>query len=1213
MTDFTHLHLHSEYSLLDGMTRLDALFAACHQLGMDSVALTDHGVMYGAIEFYTKAVKEKIKPIIGLEAYVAPRTRSDREGRQDGSANHLTLLATDRTGYNNLLTLTTEAHLNGFYYKPRIDKELLAEHSAGLIALSGCPTGEVSRQFRNNNPDGARKAAEFYKELFPGRFYLELQEHGLTEMAGLTAQIVQLGKELDLPLVATNDVHYVAPDDADVQDILVCIQTNTTRDDTKRFRMSGSSYYLKSGDEMAALFPDLPEALRNTRVIAEQCNLALDFSRLHLPDVIVPPGVNPDDYLTEKCWEALPRLYQPVTDAARERLAHELDVIKRTGFSLYIMIVADFVNYARDHNIYFGVRGSAAGSIVCYCMGITGLDPLAWNLTFERFLNTERLNMPDIDMDFADDRRGEMIEYVASRYGRDRVAQIITFGTLGAKAAIRDVGRVLAYPINEVDRLAKMVPMLPVGITLERAMHDNQVLQQEYDANESARVLIDKARRLEGIARHASTHAAGVVISKDPLTDHVPLQKVAKADAARQGEEGVMTQYPAEGLEQIGLLKMDFLGLANLTIVGNAVELIRRARGISVDINRLPLDDAKTFEMLGRGETTSVFQLEGSGMRRYIQELKPQDVQDLAAMVALYRPGPMAEIPRYIKARHHESEPTYLHDVLKPILEPTFGVIVYQDQVLHIARAVAGYTLGAADILRRAMGKKKKDEMAREQKHFLEGAVQNGIPKEKAQAIFDLIEPFAGYAFNGAHAACYAMLAYQTAYLKANFTVEYLCAVMQSALGTMDKVAVAVAEARRLGISVLPPDINRSDVNFTVEGMGDMAAIRFGLAAIKNVGEGPVRDIIAERTQGGPFKDIDDFANRVNMQSANRRVLESLIKAGAFDGLARRSQLLAVLDRLMGVAGSAQRAQVTGQGSLFDVMSAEQRPSFLVLPDMPEVDSHEKLDWEKELLGLYISEHPLQRAAVQLAGTVTALCGEVDESMVNQQVVVAGAITSVRRITTKKGTPMAFVMLEDLQGGIEVTVFTRQYQDYEALLEMDRIVVVRGKVQLREEKIGLLCSSIQAFVDSGTTQPAPAAPAAANVDVWDEPPPADDGSASGNGNGHGQRNGSGAARPTAAPSTPRRTSKPAAPPKAERHHVRIVIPYNDQESGVRRLQEVHDVLTRYPGDDQVSLWLQSALARVKLATSTMTHYCDNLAGDLRAVLGDNTVEVERIE
>lgn len=1211
MTDFTHLHLHSEYSLLDGMTRLTALLPACKRMGMDSVALTDHGVMYGAIEFYTKAVQEGIKPIIGLEAYVAPRSRKDRENREDGHANHITLLAMDRTGYHNLLKLTTEAHLNGFYYKPRIDKELLAAHCDGLIALSGCPTGEVPRALRNQNVAGARRAAAFYKELFPGRFYLELQEHGLPEMAGLTAQLVQLAKELELPLVATNDVHYLAPDDAEIQDILVCIQTNSTLDDQKRFRMSGDSYYLKSGDEMAALFPGLPEALRNTRVIAEQCNLDLDFSRLHLPDVIVPAGVNPDAYLTEKCWEALPRLYQPVTDAARERLAHELDVIRRTGFSLYIMIVADFVNYAREHNIYFGVRGSAAGSIVCYCMGITGLDPLAWDLTFERFLNTERINMPDIDMDFADDRRAEMIEYVASRYGRDRVAQIITFGTLGAKAALRDVGRVLAHPINEVDRLAKMVPTQPLGVTLDRALQESVPFRQEYQTSEAARVLIDKARRLEGIARHASTHAAGVVISQGALTDHVPLQKVAKVDATRQGEEGVMTQYPMEGLEQIGLLKMDFLGLANLTILANAVDLIRRTRGVSIDVNRLPLDDKKTFDMLGRGETTSVFQLEGSGMRRYIRELKPQNVQDLAAMVALYRPGPMAEIPKYISARHGVTKPQYLHPVLEPILQPTYGVIVYQDQVLRIARAVAGYTLGAADNLRRAMGKKIKEKMVAEHERFIRGAVENGIPAHTAQQIFDLIEPFAGYAFNGAHAACYAMLAYQTAYLKANFPVEYMCAVLQSALGTLDKVATAVAEVRRLGIAVLAPDINRSDLSFSVEGVGDMAGIRFGLAAIKNVGEGPVRDIIAERTRGGPFKDIDDFAARVNIQSANRRVMESLIKAGAFDSMARRAQLLAVLDRLMGVAGFAQRAQTQGQGSLFDIMKEEHRPSFVAIPDIPEVDARERLEWERDLLGVFISEHPLQRAAVQLAGTVTALCGEIDADMADQQVVVAGAITTLRRHTARTGKPMAFVTLEDLQGSIEVTVFPSTYEETEELWQIDRIVVVRGKVQLRDDKIGILCNKAHPFVDSGAAPQSLHAADALPPDAWGEPPP----EAAGNGSGNG---GSGSGAQRATPARPRRQAAsrpnaPKAPPRPARYHLRIVMPYNDEESGVKRVQALHETLLRYPGEDRVSLWLQSALARVKLSTSVTTHYCEDLAAAIRAILGNGVLEVEQIE
>jgi DNA polymerase III subunit alpha len=1206
MTEFTHLHLHSEYSLLDGMTRLDQLVVTAKAMGMDSVALTDHGVMHGAVEFYTKAKKAGIKPIVGLEAYVAPRNRQDREGRTDSSAYHLTLLAMDRTGYKNLLLLTTEAHLNGYYYKPRIDKQLLVEHSDGLIALSGCPSGEVARGLRNSNPDGARKAAEFFKELFPGRFYLEVQEHGIPEMAGLTAHLVQLGRELDLPLVATNDVHYLKPQDAEVQDILVCIQTNTTIDDAKRFRMNGNSYYFKSGDEMAALFPDLPEALKNTRAVAEACNLTLDFSRLHLPRVVLSEDEDADEYLARRCWEELPCLYQPVTQAAKDRLTYELDVVKKTGFSLYMLIVADFVDYARTHGIYFGIRGSAASSVVCYCLGITELDPLHWNLAFERFLNTERKNMPDIDMDFADDRRGEIIDYVANRYGRDRVAQIITFGTLGAKAAIRDVGRVLGYPINETDRIAKMVPALPVGMTLDRALVDNPEFKQEYDANEASRTLVDKARGLEGIARHASTHAAGVVISKDPLTDNVPLQKVTKVEG-RSGDEGVMTQYPAESLEQIGLLKMDFLGLANLTILGRAVEIIKQTRGVTIDLRQLPLDDARTYDMLGQGETTSVFQLEGSGMRRYIQELKPTSVEDLSAMVALYRPGPMAEIPRYIKGKHGEIPVTYPHPLVEPILKPTYGVIVYQDQVLFIARAIAGYTLGAADILRRAMGKKHKEEMEQEQDNFVKGAVKNGIRAEVASGIFDLIQPFAGYAFNAAHAACYAMLAYQTAYLKANYPVEYMCAVLQSALGTMEKASIAVVEARRLGIQVLPPDVNRSDVNFSVEGTGENAAIRFGMAAIKNVGEGPVREIIAARAPGGHFKSIDDFCQRVNVQAANRRVMESLIKAGAFDGLARRSQLLARIDALIGVVGSAQKAIGQGQGSLFDMMDTAERPNFIILPDIAEVESREKLGWEKELVGVYLSEHPLQRAALKLAGTVTALCGEIDADMNKQKVVIAGMVTALRRITTKKGDPMAFVTLEDLQGSIEVTVFPRTFEETQDLWEIDRILIVRGKVDLREEKVSIICDGAQEFNE--TTAGASAGEEGA-VASWAGPPPEENGNGhNGNGhdgnghggnghNGYGQRFGQGSGK------------KKAEPPM--RHHIRIDVPYADEASGDKRLRAVHDVLTRYQGEDRISLWLQTGLATVKISATMTTRFCQGLTADLEAILGQGTVHVEQL-
>ncbi|HID87118.1 MAG TPA: DNA polymerase III subunit alpha, partial [Anaerolineae bacterium] len=754
MSQFTHLHVHSEYSLLDGLARIKDLIARTKELGMDALALTDHGAMYGAIEFYLAAQEQGIKPIIGCEVYMARRRMHQRVPKKDAKPHHLTLLAMDLQGYRNLIQLSTRAHLEGYYYKPRIDKELLAQHSEGLIVLSGCRSGEIPRLIREGQLEEARRVAAWFKELLgpdnPStgsghRFYLELQEHGEEDMVAVNRELLAMSRELDLPVVATNDVHYLLPTDVHPHEVLLCIQTNTVISDPNRLRY-GETFYLRSPQEMAALFAEVPEAIANTRAIAEACNLQLEFGHLHLPEFEVPEGYTPHTYLTELCQKGLRERYPVVTPEVEERLRYELKVIEETGFSSYMLMVWDIVRYARQRGILYGVRGSAAGSIVSYCLGITDIDPLATGLAFERFLNVERRQMPDVDMDFADNRRAEMIEYVAQKYGRERVAQIITFGTLGARAAIRDVGRVLGYPLGLVDRVAKQVPALPVGLTIDQALERSRSLREMYEKDDAVRELIDTAKSLEGVARHASTHAAGVVISRDPLVEHVPLQRASRSDST------IMTQYSMEPLEKLGLLKMDFLGLANLTILGRAVEIIKETRGVEIDLRRLPLDDPKTFQMLGQGETTGIFQLEGAGMRRYIQELKPSSLSDLTAMISLYRPGPMSHIPTFIRAKHGQIPVTYLHPALEPILKETYGVIVYQEQVLFIAQAIAGYTLGQADILRRAMGKKKPEEMKRERDHFIAGAKARGFSEELATEIFELIEPFAGYAFNKAHA-----------------------------------------------------------------------------------------------------------------------------------------------------------------------------------------------------------------------------------------------------------------------------------------------------------------------------------------------------------------------------------------------------------------------------------------------------------------------------
>jgi DNA polymerase-3 subunit alpha len=1170
MSSFTHLHVHTEYSLLDGLAKIDKLVARAREMGMDAMAITDHGAMYGVIDFYLAAKEQGLRPIIGCEMYLAPRGRDQRVPKLDANPFHLILLATNRTGYRNLIKLTTEAHLNGYYYKPRIDRELLAQCHHGLIAMTSCGSGEIPRLLASGDREGARRAASWYREVFgPENFYLELQEHDIPELAGVNREMVALGRELGIPLVAANDVHYVEPGDASSQEILLCIQTNTTLGDPKHMCMEGSGYHLRSPQEMEAIFAEVPQALDNTRIIVEACNLKLDSGRLHLPEFAVPPGFTPESYLRHLCQEGIRERYDPITPEVEERLHYELSVIEQTGLALYFLIVWDFISYARRRGIPFGLRGSAAGSIVSYSLRITDIDPLANNLAFERFLNVERKEMPDFDVDFADNRRGEMIDYVTGKYGREHVAQIITFGTLGARAAIRDVGRVLGYPLPVVDSVAKLVPALPVGITIDRAMAENRELREKYEGDQAIRRLIDTAKSLEGVARHASTHAAGVVISRDPLIEHVPLLRASK------DEEGVMTQYHMGALEKIGLLKMDFLGLANLTILGRTVGLVREKRGLSLDWQRLPLDDARTFSMLSEGETTGVFQLEGAGMRRYIKELRPTSVSDLAAMVALYRPGPMAHIPTFIKAKHGEIPISYLHPALESILKPTYGVIVYQDQVLFIARAIAGYSLGQADILRRAMGKKKPEEMKKERENFIAGARKQGYDQELAVKIFDLIQPFAGYAFNAAHAASYAMVAYQTAYLKANYPVEYMTAVLESALGNTDKVVTAVVECRRLGIPVFPPDINRSQATFTIEATAPQG-IRFGLAAIKNVGEGPVQEIIAARENGGPFQSLDDFCRRATLQAANKRVLESLVKAGALDGLGKRGQMLASLDRLISLGQTAQRASLAGQASMFDYLPGEASPSLLVLPEVPEVEHREKLAWEKELLGFYISEHPLHQVAEQVKGSAALLCGQIDGEMDGQRVTVVGMVSSARRITTKKGEPMAFVQLEDVQGGIEVTVFPRVYQKTEELWQENHIVLVSGKVEMRSEKPQILCDDAEEYQLAATHS-------------QEEGPPADRGL------------------------VPPGDSSLAKKRASSICHVRITLPrLGDQKEDLRRLQAVQALLQRFPGDDPYTIHIPNGRGYLRLSfPGASTRYCYELSSELELLLGPGAVKVDR--
>jgi DNA polymerase-3 subunit alpha len=1057
---FVHLHLHTEYSLLDGHSRISTLIARAAQLGLPALAITDHGAMYGVVEFYLRAREAGITPIIGVEAYVAPRRMADRDPRLDANAFHLVLLAVTLEGYRNLIRLTTAAHLDGFYYKPRIDKELLARHSRGLVGLSGCLKGEITQALLRGDHAQAREVAAQYRDIFgPGNFYLEVQDHGLPEQRDNIAGMRALARDLGLPLVATNDVHYVMREDADAQDALMCIQMNVNLDATDKPRMGQTpEFYLKSSEEMARVFADLPEALASTREIAERVSLELDLGEVKLPHFPVPEGETPDSYLRALCEQGVRAIYGRVPPEAQQRLDYELGVIARMGYAPYFLIVQDFVRFAKRAGILTTVRGSAAGSLVLYALGVTDVDPLQYRLPFERFLNPQRYTLPDIDVDFMDSRRDEVIRYVIDKYGADHVAQIITFGTMGARQAVRDVGRVMGLPYGDVDRIAKLIPF---NATLEDALRSEPELQRQAEASPQVRRLLELARKLEGVARHASTHAAGVIISRDPLIEHVPLQKATRGDL-------VMTQYDMTAVEKIGLLKMDFLGLANLTILDTALKIIESTRGVRIDLGRIPLDDPRTYELLAAGETVGVFQLEGAGMTRYLKELRPSTIQDIMAMVALFRPGPMAHIPTYIRRKHGQEPITYLHPSLEPVLRETYGVMVYQEDVMAVAQAVAGFTPAEADVLRYAIGKKIRDRLQQQRAKFLAGCVERGVPLEVAEQIFEQFEPFARYGFNRAHAACYGLIAYYTAYLKANYPAEYMAAVLTSEAGNTEKVAAAVAECLRMGIRVLPPDVNESGESFTVVGPD---AIRFGLTAIKNVGAGAVEAILRARREGGPFTSLANLVERVDPRAVNKRVLESLIKAGALDSLgAGRAQMLQALDTTLEAAQRVQRARASGQTGLFDLGDDPQAADAGSVA-VEEFSRDELLAMEKEMLGLYISDHPLRHAHARLAASTSVSLRQLGELPDKTAVVVGGLITSVKRTTTRSGAAMAFVTLEDLTGSGEVIVFPKTYEQVHLLLKRDAVVVVRGRVDVTEQQAKVLADRVVPLEEAEEVEP----------------------------------------------------------------------------------------------------------------------------------------------
>ena len=1055
---FVHLHLHTEYSLLDGACRIGKLMDRVKELGQDAVAITDHGVMYGVIDFYRAAKAKGIKPIIGCEVYVAAKSRFDREHGKGSDANHLVLLCENETGYRNLSYMVSKGFLEGYYYKPRVDLELLRAHSEGLIALSACLAGGVARKLSGNDYVGARDYARTMAEIFgEGNFFLELQDHHLPEQQEVNRGILKLAAETGLPLVATNDAHYLRREDAAVQDVLLCVQTGKTVDDPGRMRFETDEFYVKSEDEMRALFPNQPEAIENTARIAERCNVEFTFGQYHLPRFAYPEGHDGWSWFTHQCNAGYARRYPTDPEGYRERLEYEMSMIRKMGYVDYFLIVADFVDYAKSQQIPVGPgRGSAAGAMVSYCLGITDLDPMKYSLYFERFLNPERVSMPDIDMDFCQARRGEVIDYVTRKYGKDRVAQIVTFGTMAARAAIRDVGRALNFTYAETDVVAKLIPTT-LHMTLDEALKVSPQLKELYDSDERVKKLVDTARALEGMPRNTSTHAAGVVITKDPVSDYVPLAR---------NDDTIVTQFTMTTIEELGLLKMDFLGLRNLTIIDDCERQIRRKEP-EFDLQKVRDDDPDSFRMLSEGKTAGVFQLESAGITGVCVNMQPQSIEDLTAIVALYRPGPMDSIPRFIDNKLHPEKIRYICPQLEPILAVTYGCIVYQEQVIEIFRRLGGYSLGQADNMRRAISKKKEHVIIAEQKAFvygdaergIPGAIRNGVSEQAAQAIYKEILDFANYAFNKAHAVCYAKVAYDTAYLKCHYPKEYMSALLTSVLDNSTKTAGYIADCKDMGIRLLNPDINRSEDIFTVEEGG----IRFGLGAVKNIGRGLIRQMVAQREADGPFSSLEDFIRRMQDSDLNKRAVENLIKCGAMDGLGlNRAQMLSAYEKIMDSVARSRKKDIEGQISFFDFLSAEEEPAArIVIPDCPERPKNELMQMEKETIGMYLSGHPMDeyRKLLQNKGVIPILrilqsFEEGDGIYRDEQVVrIAGIVEAVKNKTTRNNSMMAYVTLEDDTAAMELLAFSNVIAKNGSLLKENTPVVVEGRLSVRDEKV----------------------------------------------------------------------------------------------------------------------------------------------------------------
>ena len=1049
---FTHLHVHTHYSLLDGLPKIDELLDCAKELGMDSIAITDHGVMYGAIEFYKKAKAKGIKPIIGCEVYTAFEKLTDKRPNVDARRNHLILLAKNEQGYKNLVKLVTIAQLDGFYYKPRIDEEILEKYAEGLIGLSACVQGKIPQLLFSNKLDEAEETAKKYEKFFgKGNFYLELQHHkNIPSQITANKKLIELSKKTGIPLVATNDIHYLRKEDAEAQDILMLINTGADINDPERLSMTHDDFSMLSPEDMQGYFKDIPEAIENTQKIVDACNLKIELGKTKLPTFPIPEGKTGEEYLEELCWAGVEARYgknpdQKVTD----RLKYELAVIEKTGFGGYFLIVQEFVNWAKQNRIIVGPgRGSAGGSIVAYLSGITNVDPLKHNLLFERFLNPERISMPDIDMDFADRRRDEVIKHVAEKYGQDHVAQIITFGTMAARAVIRDVGRALQYTYSYCDQMAKLVPL---GMDLAETLEKVDEFKEKYDTDPMAKKLIDLGKKLEGVARHASTHACGVVISASPLTDSVPLQR------PKDSEVGVITQFEGHSIEDLGLLKMDFLGLKNLTIIEDTLARIYVLHNnLKIDLDKIPYDDEKTFELLQQALTTSVFQLESDGMKRYLKELHPTQFEDITAMVALYRPGPMQFIPDYISRKHSGEKIEYIHPKLEAILKETQGICIYQEQLMKIAQEVCGFTLGEADVLRKAVGKKIKELLDAQESKFIDGAVENGASKKVAKELWQWILPFAAYGFNKSHSAAYATIAYQTAYLKAHYPVEFMASVLTSERADVERISFLIDECKQMDVKVLAPNINESLKNFTV--VVGKNEIRFGLLAIKNVGINIIDAVVEERKSNGPFKTIGDFIYRVKSKDLNKKSMDALIKAGAFDQFAERNQLLQNLEKMLEIARENNKNQNTNQMGLF--ASTKMISNDIKLEPAKPASDFIKLGWEKELLGLYVSSHPLNGFKKLFEKRTTAI-SKIDASYVDKKVVIGGLIASVKKIITKKGQPMLFIKVEDLTGKAEVVIFPNLLERNPTALQENKIVFVAGRVDDRNGEIKIVADDVQ--------------------------------------------------------------------------------------------------------------------------------------------------------